>query len=74
MDTNIYHDLASPQKMTLRRLVALTRDYYRLSAANVDKPQSKVHRFYYVCANECERRGLDLDRVITASPSRQKAS
>jgi hypothetical protein len=60
----IHYDLAHPQEMSLRRLVALTRDYYRSSAANVDNSRSQVHRWYYICANECERRGLDLERII----------
>lgn len=63
-ENTIHYDLAHPQKMSLRRLVALTRDYYRMSAANVDNPRSNHHRWYYICANECERRGLELERIV----------
>jgi hypothetical protein len=60
----IHYDLAHPQQMTLRRLVALTRDYHRMSTASVDNSRSQFHRWYYCLTNECERRGLDLERII----------
>jgi hypothetical protein len=59
-----HYDLAHPQQMSLRRLVGLTRDYHRMSTASVSNSYSNYHRWYYICANECERRGLDLQRII----------
>lgn len=59
------HDcLAKPEVVPLRRLVGLTRDYYKMSQANVNNPHSNHHRWYYVFACECERRGYSLDRVL----------
>ena len=60
----IHYEIAHPQQIGLRRLVALTRDYYRLSAATADKGSARYHAWYYCLACECERRGLDLERII----------
>ena len=59
------HDcLANPGVVPLRRLVGLTRDYYKMSYASVDNYHSNYHRWYYILACECERRGYSLDRVL----------
>jgi hypothetical protein len=63
-EMNIYQDLANPKAIPLRRLVALTRDYYRMSAATADKGHARYHRWYYRLAAECERRGLSLERIV----------
>jgi hypothetical protein len=63
-EMNIYQDLANPKAIPLRRLVALTRDYYRMSTATAENGHARYHRWYYRLAAECERRGLELERVI----------
>ena len=55
--------LAEPVNIPLRVLVGLTRHYYHMSAASVDNPRSNFHRWYYILASECERRGY-LDRIL----------
>jgi hypothetical protein len=54
----------SPHLVPLKRLVGLTREYYNWSSRCVEKPRSNYHRWYYVFANECERRGYSLERVL----------
>ena len=61
---SIQTEIAKPQTIPLRRLVRLTREYYRWSARKVDTPNSQHHQWYYALACECERRGLDLERII----------
>jgi hypothetical protein len=61
---SIQTEIANPQTIPLRRLVRLTREYYRWSARKVDQPNSQHHQWYYQLANECERRGLSLERII----------
>lgn len=61
---SVQTEIANPQTIPLRRLVQLTREYYRWSARKVDKPGSQHHIWYYTLANECERRGLNLERII----------
>jgi hypothetical protein len=56
--------LSSPSTIPLRKLVELTRDLHKWSERKVDTPHSQHHAWYYALANECERRGLDLDRVL----------
>ena len=56
--------LTHPTQIPLRKLVGLTRDYHRMSAINTDNTHSNYHRWYYCLANECERRGLDLNRIV----------
>jgi hypothetical protein len=60
----IHYELAHPQQIGLKRLVALTRDYHRLSTATADSSRAKYHAWYYRLAAECERRGLDLTRIV----------
>lgn len=54
----------NPSAIPLRKLVELTREYHRWSECKVDTPHSQHHAWYYALANECERRGYDLDRVL----------
>jgi hypothetical protein len=61
---SIQTEIANPQTIPLRRLVQLTREYYKWSACKVDNPHSQHHRWYYTLASECERRRLDLDKII----------
>jgi hypothetical protein len=63
-EPRIIDHLSNPPAIPLRKLVELTRDMHRWSAAKVDQPSSQHHRWYYCLANECERRGLDLNRII----------
>lgn len=55
---------SNPQSIPLRKLVELTRDLNQWSERNVDNPRSTFHRWYYTLANECERRGYDLSRIL----------
>lgn len=44
-------------------LLFWTRHYFYLSSTT-DRPRSFYHRFYYACAAECERRGINLTQIL----------
>ena len=51
------------RRLSLTRLTGLTRHYYTISSLR-DNPRSTTHRYYYQCAAECERRGLNLNKIL----------
>lgn len=51
------------ERLSTPKLTRLTCHYYRMSQA-VDNPRSTLHRYYYQCANECERRGINLTQLL----------
>lgn len=53
-----------PANMSRRALVWHTRNYHALSTLNTDNPRSNYHRFFYRCAMELEKRGLNLTTIL----------
>jgi hypothetical protein len=63
-DLRIIDYVSNPQAIPLRKLMELTKDLHGWSVRKVDQPNSQHHAWYYRLACECERRGLDLERII----------